>query len=85
MKLGNRLLVALLATACCNAGGIRAGEPEDVVLENAKMRLVLGADASVTSLKLKSNGEELIDVPTDGYWYNAENMTDESIAPNLYD
>ena len=61
MKLGNRLLVALLATACCNAGGIRAGEPEDVVLENAKMRLVLGADASVKSLKLKSNGEELID------------------------
>lgn len=61
MKLGNRLLVALLATACCNAGGIRAGEPGDVVLENSKMRLVLGADASVKSLKLKSNGEELID------------------------
>ena len=61
MKLGNRLLAGLLATACCTPGGVRAGEPGDVVLENSKMRLVLGADASVKSLKLKSNGEELID------------------------
>ncbi len=32
-----------------------------------------------------ANGEEVEDVPTDGYWYNAETMNDDSIAPNLYD
>lgn len=30
-------------------------------------------------------GETVEDVPTEGYWYNADNMEDESIAPNLYD
>ena len=32
-----------------------------------------------------ANGQELQDVPTDGYWYDATNMEDEDIAPNLYD
>jgi len=32
-----------------------------------------------------ANGEEVEDVPTEGYWYNAETMNDDSIAPNLYD
>ena len=32
-----------------------------------------------------ANGEEVTDLPTDGYWYNAENMESDEIAPNLYD
>lgn len=32
-----------------------------------------------------ANGEEVADVPTEGAWYNADNMEDEAIAPNLYD
>lgn len=32
-----------------------------------------------------ANGETVEDVPTQGYWYNADNMADDSIAPNLYD
>lgn len=32
-----------------------------------------------------ANGKSVADVPTQGYWYNADNMNDESIAPNLYD
>lgn len=32
-----------------------------------------------------ANGEEVEDVPTQGYWYNAENMDSDDIAPNLYD
>lgn len=32
-----------------------------------------------------ADGETVEDVPTDGYWYDATNMEDESIAPNLYD
>lgn len=32
-----------------------------------------------------ANGETVEDLPTDGYWYNAENMESDEIAPNLYD
>lgn len=32
-----------------------------------------------------AKGESVQDVLTDGYWYNADNMGDASIAPNLYD
>ena len=32
-----------------------------------------------------ANGKSVSDVPTQGYWYNADNMNDDSIAPNLYD
>ena len=32
-----------------------------------------------------ANGEEVEDVPTEGYWYDSTNMDDPSIAPNLYD
>ena len=39
----------------------------------------------IYALTAAANGQELIDVPTDGYWYDASNMTDENIAPNLYD
>ena len=31
------------------------------------------------------NGGTAKDVPTDGYWYNVDNIDDPSIAPNLYD
>ena len=30
-------------------------------------------------------GKEVEDIATDSYWYDAENMEDENIAPNLYD
>ena len=40
---------------------------------------------SVYALTAAANGQELEDVPTDGYWYDSTNMDDESIAPNLYD
>lgn len=31
------------------------------------------------------DGKEVTDIPMDGYWYNAENMEADDIAPNLYD
>ena len=31
------------------------------------------------------DGKEVTDVPTDGYWYNAENIDDEMIALLVYD
>ena len=42
-------------------------------------------ETTVRVLTQIANGEEVADVPTQGYWYNAETMNDESIAPNLYD
>ena len=40
---------------------------------------------AIYALTAAANGQELQDVPTEGYWYDATNMDDESIAPNLYD
>ena len=40
---------------------------------------------AIYALTAVANGQELQDVPTDGYWYDATNMEDEDIAPNLYD
>ena len=40
---------------------------------------------AIYALPAAANGQELQDVPTDGYWYDATNMEDEDIAPNLYD
>ncbi|MCD8154578.1 MAG: substrate-binding domain-containing protein [Clostridiales bacterium] len=40
---------------------------------------------TVDTLVQIANGEEVEDVPTEGYWYDSTNIEDESIAPNLYD
>ena len=40
---------------------------------------------AIYALTAAANGQELEDVPTEGYWYDATNMEDEDIAPNLYD
>ena len=40
---------------------------------------------AIYALTAAANGQELQDVPTAGYWYNADNINDDEIAPNLYD
>lgn len=40
---------------------------------------------AIYALTAAANGDEVSDVPTAGYWYDATNMEDEEIAPNLYD
>ena len=40
---------------------------------------------AIYALTAAANGDEVEDVPTAGYWYDATNMEDEEIAPNLYD
>ena len=40
---------------------------------------------AIYALTAAANGQEISDVPTDGYWYNVDNMNDDTIAPNLYD
>ncbi len=37
------------------------------------------------ALTKAANGETVSDLPTNGYWYNKDNIDDPEIAPNLYD
>ena len=37
------------------------------------------------ALTKAANGEAVSDLPTNGYWYNKDNINDPEIAPNLYD
>lgn len=46
--------------------------------------LMMGYEC-VNTLVAACDGEAVADIPMDGYWYNSENMADDSIAPNLYD
>lgn len=41
--------------------------------------------ATVDVLVQIANGEEVSDIPTEGYWYDSTNMDSDEIAPNLYD
>lgn len=40
---------------------------------------------SIQTLNDICDGKEVKDVTTDGYWYDADNMEDADIVPNLYD
>ena len=40
---------------------------------------------AIYALTAAANAAELEDVPPAGYWYDSTNMSDEEIAPNLYD
>ena len=40
---------------------------------------------SIETLYDICEGKEVKDVQTDGYWYDATNMDDADISPNLYD
>ncbi len=44
----------------------------------------MGYEAVITLAKI-CDGEEVSDIPMDGYWYGKDNMEDDNIAPNLYD
>ena len=40
---------------------------------------------AIYALTMAANGDKVEDFPTAGYWYDASNMDDPTIAPNLYD
>ena len=40
---------------------------------------------AIYALTMAANGDKVEDFPTAGYWYNADNMNEATIAPNLYD
>ena len=69
-----------------DAGSIIKAAVKDGTLVGAVTQspLMMGYYA-IYALTAAANGQKLEDVPTDGYWYDATNMEDENIAPNLYD
>lgn len=73
------------------AAGFDAGSVIKAAIQNGTMYgavtqspLAMGI-TTVDVLCEAAAGNEVEDVPTEGYWYNADNMDDDSIAPNLYD
>ena len=73
------------------AAGFDAGSTIKAAVQDGTMYgavtqspLAMGKN-TVDILTKIANGEEVEDLPTQGYWYNVDNMEDDSIAPNLYD
>ena len=71
--------------------GFDAGTPQKEAILNDQLigsvtqsPLMMGYEAVVTLTKI-CDGEEVADIPMDGYWYSKDNMEDDNIAPNLYD
>lgn len=79
--LGDRILAAGF-----DAGKVIKAAIKDGTMFGAVTQSPLAMGITTVDVLVKAaNGESVSDVPTDGYWYNADNMEDPSIAPNLYD
>ena len=75
-----------IVAAGFDAGSVIKAAVKDGTLLGAVTQspLMMGYYA-IYALTAAANGQELEDVPTDGYWYDSTNMDDEDISPNLYD
>ena len=75
-----------IVAAGFDAGSVIKAAVKDGTLLGAVTQspLMMGYYA-IYALTAAANGQKLEDVPTEGYWYDATNMEDENIAPNLYD
>ncbi|MGN0344031.1 MAG: substrate-binding domain-containing protein [Lachnospiraceae bacterium] len=80
-KLGKEILAAGFDAGTVIKTAIKDGKMYGAVTQSP---LAMGI-TTVDTLVKAAKGEKVEDVPTDGYWYNADNMEDASIAPNLYD
>ncbi len=79
--LGDKILAAGFDAGSVIKSAIQSGTMYGAVTQSP---LAMGI-TTVDVLCEAAAGNSVEDVPTDGYWYNADNMEDESIAPNLYD
>lgn len=77
---GETVLAAGFDAGATIKGAIQSGVMFGAVTQSP---LMMGYTTIETLVKV-ANGEEVSDISTEGYWYNTENMEDESIAPNLY-
>ena len=80
-KLGKDILAAGFDAGTVIKTAIKDGKMYGAVTQSPLAMGITTVDVLVKAAK----GESVQDVPTDGYWYNADNMEDASIAPNLYD
>lgn len=80
-KAGENVLAAGFDAGTVIKNAIKEGKMYGAVTQSP---LAMG-EKTVEVLYNIAQGEKVEDVPTQGYWYNNDNMTDESIAPNLYD
>ncbi|MCR5487559.1 MAG: substrate-binding domain-containing protein [Lachnospiraceae bacterium] len=69
-----------------DAGSIIKGAIQDGTMYGAVTQspLMMGYYA-IYALTMAANGDKVEDFPTAGYWYDATNIDDPTIAPNLYD
>ncbi|MCR5106781.1 MAG: substrate-binding domain-containing protein [Lachnospiraceae bacterium] len=69
-----------------DAGSIIKGAITDGTMYGAVTQspLMMGYYA-IYALTMAANGDKVEDFPTAGYWYDATNIDDPTIAPNLYD
>lgn len=69
-----------------DAGGtIKAAVTDGTLLGAVTQSPLMQGKLSIETLTKICNGEEVQDIPTDGYWYDTTNMEDPNIKPNLYD
>ncbi len=64
---------------------IKAAVKDGTLLGAVTQSPLMQGKISIETLAKICDGESVEDVTTDGYWYDSTNMTDEEIAPNLYD
>lgn len=79
--LGDKILAAGFDAGSVIKSAVKSGTMYGAVTQSP---LAMGI-TTIDVLCDAAAGKSVSDVPTDGYWYNADNMEDESIAPNLYD
>lgn len=64
---------------------IKAAVKDGTLLGAVTQSPLMQGKLSIETLYKICQGEEVKDIETDGYWYNADNMEEADIAPNLYD
>lgn len=64
---------------------IKAAVADGTLLGAVTQSPLMQGKLSIETLTKICNGEEVEDIETDGYWYDATNMEDPDISPNLYD
>lgn len=75
-----------IVAAGFDAGGtIKAAVKDGTLLGAVTQSPLMQGKLSIETLTKICNGEEVEDIETDGYWYDATNMEDPDISPNLYD
>ena len=64
---------------------IKAAVKDGTLIGAVTQSPLMQGKISIETLYDICEGKDVKDVETDGYWYDATNMDDEDISPNLYD